>query len=109
MTLTNRQVRQLKALAHHLKPVVIIGNRGPVQQVLEEVDAALAHHELIKIRLPAISKADKQAVVDKVCAQCHCQSVGLTGRVAILFRQNPDRKNPIKLEGPVRAAPPERQ
>ena len=98
MTLTNRQIRQLKGLAHHLKPVVIIGNRGPVQQVIDEVDTALAHHELIKIRLPAIPKSDKQAVIDKVCGQCSCLSVGLTGRVAILFRQNLDRKNPIKLE-----------
>ena len=99
MTLTNRQTRQLKGLAHHLKPVVIIGNRGPVQQVIDEVDTALAHHELIKVRLPAIPKADKLTVIDKVCGQCHCHCVGLTGRVAILFRQNPDRKNPIKLEG----------
>lgn len=108
MTLTNRQIRQLKGLAHHLKPVVIIGNRGPVQQVLDEVDTSLSHHELIKIRVPAIPKADKQAVVDKVCEECHCQCVGLTGRVAILFRQNPERKNPIKLEDSTKAAPAER-
>ena len=108
MTLTNRQIRQLKGLAHHLKPVVIIGNRGPVQQVLDEVDVSLNHHELIKIRVPAIPKADKQAVVNEVCEGCHCHCVGLTARVAILFRQNPDRKNPIKLEGAAKAAPAER-
>lgn len=97
MNLNNRQRRQLKGLAHHLKPVVTIGNKGLSEQVKSEIDSALAHHELIKVKLPAIPKDQKQTLIDEISSHGNSVSIGLTGRVVIFFKPNADRKNPIAL------------
>ena len=99
MDLTNKQSRQLKALAHHLKPVVMVGNKGLTDHVLEEIDAALAHHELIKVRLPAVPKPDRQGLTEQICSYSGCIPVNLTGRISILYKPNPDKKNPLNLNG----------
>lgn len=51
MNLTKKQVQHLKALAHHLNPVVMIGNNGLTEGVLAETEVALTHHELIKVKI----------------------------------------------------------
>ena len=56
-SLTNPQKRQLKALAHPRKPVVIIGDNGLTDAVMQEIEIALDHHELIKIRVNAEDRA----------------------------------------------------
>ncbi|EJS89092.1 hypothetical protein AAUPMB_07522, partial [Pasteurella multocida subsp. multocida str. Anand1_buffalo] len=50
ITLSTKQKQFLKGLAHHLNPVVMIGNNGLTEGVLAEIDNALAHHELIKVK-----------------------------------------------------------
>ena len=53
MPLSENQKRHLKALAHHRKVIVIVGAAGITDAVLAEIDAALAHHELVKVRVIA--------------------------------------------------------
>jgi len=56
MQLTNGQIKRLRAEGHRLKlkPVVIIGQKGLSENLHREIDAALDHHELLKLRIPAL-------------------------------------------------------
>lgn len=59
------QKKALAAQAHHLKPVVIIGNKGLTEAVLNEIDFALNTHELIKIRLNG-EKEDREQMTNEI-------------------------------------------
>ncbi len=59
MTLSNKQKQYLKGLAHSLKPVVQLGNNGLTEGVLAEIDVAITHHELIKVKIPTDDKEEK--------------------------------------------------
>lgn len=88
MSLNSHQRQFLKAQAHSLKPVVLLGNDGLSDSVIKEIDNSIEHHELIKIKLNAGDDRKEQAQIaaDKVNAQL----VSVVGRIAILFRQNKD-------------------
>lgn len=80
--------RELKAQAHHLKPVIIIGNNGVTEPVLAEIDKALYDHELIKIRLNASDAEERQQMIEKICASQKADLIGKVGHVAIFYRES---------------------
>lgn len=82
------QRKHLRAKAHTLKPVVQVGQAGVTAAVIEAVEAALADHELIKVRLtrPEDKRADAAALAEGASAAL----VGLVGHTAILFKPHPD-------------------
>lgn len=51
MNLSTKQKQHLKGLAHPLKPVVLLGSNGLTEGVLAEIEQALEHHELIKVKI----------------------------------------------------------
>lgn len=85
MALNAKQRQFLKAEAHSLNPVVLLGNEGLSQNVIKEIDNSIEHHELIKVKLNAGEgrKEQAQQAADAVGAQL----VNVVGRIAILFRQ----------------------
>jgi len=93
------QKKYLKGLAHPLKPVVFIGQKGITETVIKEIDAALRAHELIKIRfLDEKEKKGKQALIEMIEERTACSFVGMIGHIAIFFRANPDPdKRKIRL------------
>jgi len=86
--LTNPQKRHLKALAHHRKPVVIIGDNGITPAVIHEILLALDHHELIKIRVNAEDRQAREAMIAEICAATDAALIQRIGHIATLFRQN---------------------
>ena len=92
MPLNDTQRRHLRGLAHHLKPVVMVGQDGLKPSVLAEVDAALTAHELIKVRVAAADREERAALVAAIVASSGADVVQSIGHVAALFRRNP--KNP---------------
>ena len=86
MPLSESQRRHLRKLAHHLKPVVIVGNAGLTENVLAEIDNALAHHELIKVRINAADKKERQLVIDKICSETDSGWVTSIGHIAAFYR-----------------------
>ncbi|MCF6210458.1 MAG: ribosome assembly RNA-binding protein YhbY [Gammaproteobacteria bacterium] len=86
MSLTSKQKRHLRALAHTLKPVVMIGNAGITDGVISEIDGSLAHHELIKIRLGGMQRDDRTAAIDKICQKTTSELVGSIGHIGIFYR-----------------------
>ncbi len=89
MAINKKQIKHLKALAHDKKPIVIIGNNGVTDTVIAEIKIALDHHELIKIKLPAVEKQNRLATIKGVCDQCGANFVSMIGRVAIIFLPAP--------------------
>ena len=95
MLITTAQKKFLRAKAHHLNPVVSIGQKGITDTLVEETKQALAVHELIKIKLPADDKAAKRAILATICAACDAQEVQLIGRIGVAYR--PAKKPSIVL------------
>ncbi|RJS92771.1 YhbY family RNA-binding protein [Salinisphaera sp. Q1T1-3] len=84
----------LKKQAHHLKPVVQTGAAGLSEPVLAEIDRALTDHELIKIKLVADDKPTFKADVASVCERLDAVSIQEIGRMATIYRPNPDSDGP---------------
>ncbi|WP_419419608.1 ribosome assembly RNA-binding protein YhbY [Legionella sp. D16C41] len=82
--------RNLKAKAHHLRPVVLIGAKGLTTAVLEETDVALNAHELIKIKINGVEKEDRQKMASEICQQLRAELVQMIGNTVIVYRQNTD-------------------
>ncbi len=91
MSLTKKQLHQLKSLVHHLNPVVIIGQNGLTEAVFNELEITLNTHELIKVRLNAGDREERQVMIDSICDRCGAERVQSIGHVAAFFRRNPDK------------------
>jgi len=97
LKLDKSQNRHLKALAHPLKPVVLIGQKGLTESVLEEIERALHDHELIKIKLAAL-REEREQLADSIAEKTHAHVIAITGGIAIFFRRN-TKKPKIDLKG----------
>lgn len=86
MSLSPSQIKYLKGLAHHRKPVVTVGNAGLSTAVLKEIDIGLRSHELLKIKLPALERDARQQLFEKICQDSAAQPVQQIGRMAIIYR-----------------------
>ena len=80
--------QQLKASAHHLRPVVLLGAKGLTPAVIEETNIALLAHELIKVKVNGAEKADRQAIAAEMCEALQASLVQLIGNTAIIYRKN---------------------
>ncbi len=95
MPLTSKQKRHLRGLAHSLKPVVMIGSSGITEGVITELDARLAHHELIKVRISGVDRADRLHTAEELCKKSDSELINTIGHIAILYRRSDDPQ--IKL------------
>lgn len=89
-TLTTAEKREYKKRAHSLKPVVIIGQHGLSDPVLLEIDNALSHHELIKVRVNAENREQKQQIISRICTYQEAALVQIVGNIATLYRKKVD-------------------
>lgn len=92
ITLTTKQKQYLKGLAHHLSPVVMLGANGLTEGVLAEIDNALTHHELIKVKIAGADRAVKQLIIDAIVRETKAVTVQTIGHVLVLYRQSDDKK-----------------
>lgn len=92
MSLTNKQKQFLKAKAHDLKPVILLGVNGLTEGVVAEIDNALNFHELIKIKVPGEDREQKVLVMDAIIRETKAEKVQVIGKTLVLFRQSEDKK-----------------
>jgi len=90
MPLTNTQKKHLRGLSHDLDPVVIVADKGLTDNVMDEVEQALAHHELIKVRLRA-DRERRRSWIDRLLEQTHAELVQRIGQIVCLYRRNPEK------------------
>ncbi|MBU1242212.1 YhbY family RNA-binding protein [Myxococcota bacterium] len=75
---------RLRGEAHHLKPIVIVGENGISEGLILAVHEALCQHELIKVRMH--DPEDKHAAAEQMAAEAHAVLLGLRGHTVILYR-----------------------
>ena len=80
---------ELRAQAHKLSPVVIIGDKGLTDEVIAEVDRSLKAHELIKVRAATDDRDARGAWMEAICAKLEAHPVQQIGKVLVIYRQNP--------------------
>lgn len=94
----------LKARAHHLSPVVIIGDAGLTPAVLREVNIALSSHELIKVRVAGDDREARLEIYQAICTELGAAPVQAIGKLLVLYRPKPEEKTapakPRKPSGP---------
>jgi RNA-binding protein len=88
MELNSGQIKRLRAEGHRLKlkPVVIIGQKGLTENLHHEIDVALDHHELIKLRIPALDKPGKRKLSQLICEQHQAYLVESIGSIIVIYR-----------------------
>ena len=99
MNLNKTSIKQFRAEAHRqkLKPVVMIGQNGLSDNVHREIDSALSHHELIKIRVPGLDASDKKQMIDSIAQKHQASIVQTIGHVAVLYRRNKEQNRYAKF------------
>jgi RNA-binding protein len=86
--LKGSQKKYLRSLAHHLKPVVMVGRNGVNENLITSVDVALKDHELIKVKFVEF-KEEKKEISAQIAAATKSHVVGIIGNIAIFYRQHP--------------------
>ncbi|PSF08186.1 ribosome assembly RNA-binding protein YhbY [Marinobacter fuscus] len=100
MSLSAEQRREFRAIAHNLKPVVIIGDNGLSEGLQGELERALNDHELIKIKVANPDREARQAAIKAVCESSGAELVQTIGKIAVILRRakqpNPKLSNLLR-------------
>jgi RNA-binding protein len=92
IALTNAQTRFLRGQAHGLKAILQVGGKGISDALVAEVDGALEHHELIKVKVAADDREVRDAMVDELAQRAGAALVQRIGHTAVLFRPSKDHR-----------------
>lgn len=85
--LDKKTIAYLRAQAHHLNPVVMIGANGLTEAVLKEVEVALTAHELVKIKVHAGERDDRHAIAHAIAEATSSELVQILGKILIFYRE----------------------
>ena len=96
MTLTGKQTRHLRALGHHLEPIVQLGKQGLTDGARDAVNAALLTHELVKVRVGTECPDQPQTLADRLGPELKADVAQRLGRTILLYRKHP-KKPKIEL------------
>lgn len=96
MILQSSQKRYLRGLAHSLEPALVVGRQGLSPSWLAELDAELGRHELVKVRMSS-EREERQVEVATLVGETGAALVAQVGRIAVLYRSNPELDDPIEL------------
>jgi len=89
--LSKAQLKFLRARCHDLKPVILMGQKGLTEELLAELDRALSHHELVKIKLATDDREQRKLLIDEICQQTRSEEVQSIGKTLSVYRVNPDK------------------
>lgn len=88
--LTSKDRRALRARAHRLDPVVIVGGEGLTDAVLAEIDRNLTAHELIKVRVAEAGRDERDEIMETICGRTGCAPVQHIGKILVVYRPAPE-------------------
>ena len=90
--LTPAQRKEKRAEAHHLDPVVMIGNDGLTPAIRKEADAALNAHGLIKVRVFSDDRASREAMFAALADELGAAPIQHIGKLLVLWRPVPPKE-----------------
>lgn len=82
--------RRMRQIAHHLVPVVSIGDQGMNEGLIGETERALSDHELIKVRINVLAREERLTLGTQLAKACNAAVVQRIGKIIVLFRANPE-------------------
>ncbi len=88
----------LRAQAHHLDPVVLLGANGLTDAVMKEIDRELTAHELIKVRVPTDDREEREAIFEKVALELGAARVQMIGKLLVFWRPSEEVAEKHKKE-----------
>ena len=90
--LTAAQTRFLRGQAHDLRAMLQVGGKGITGTLMAEVDLALEHHELIKVKVSADDRDARDAMVQAIVEGTGSLLVQRIGHTAVLYRPSKDKR-----------------
>lgn len=100
MSLSPEQRREYRGIAHNLKPVIIVGDKGLTEGLQDELDRALNDHELIKIKVASQDREVRQEAIEALCQASGAELVQTIGKIAVILRRakkpNPKLSNLLR-------------
>ena len=92
--------KYLRALSHHLRPIIHISKNGLSENIESEIEQALVRHELIKIKISSHSRIEKSELCMQICKKNGAMLVQLVGNILVLFKSasnpNPNLSNLLR-------------
>ncbi|PSF14248.1 ribosome assembly RNA-binding protein YhbY [Marinobacter shengliensis] len=100
MSLSPEQRREYRAIAHNLKPVIIVGDKGLSEGLQDELERALNDHELIKIKVASTDREARHEAIQALCESSGAELVQTIGKIAVILRRakkpNPKLSNLLR-------------
>lgn len=100
--LSIQERKRLRQIGHALNPVVMLGDKGLTEAVVEELNRALNDHELIKVKIVAEDREERAALIEELSAQTGAKVVQKIGKIALIYKKAPKQNQ--KLSNLVRHA-----
>lgn len=92
MTLSTADKKHYRTIAHNLNPVVIVGDKGLSENLLDELNRALHDHELIKVKIAIGDRDDRSQIIEALIGSTKAELVQAIGKVIVLLKKNPKAK-----------------
>ena len=93
--LTPSQRKVHRANAHHLTPVVMIGQEGLSASVIKEINAALNAHGLIKIRVHGDDRAAREQMFLSLADELSAAPIQHIGKLLVLWRPVAEKEKSV--------------
>lgn len=90
LSLTSKHRRELKARAHNINPIVIIGKIGLSPSIIAELENGLSCHELIKVKVQVDDREVRKGLLEEICRQLNAAPVQQIGKILVIYRPNPE-------------------
>ncbi|MEI2454386.1 ribosome assembly RNA-binding protein YhbY [Lysobacter firmicutimachus] len=90
--LTSAQTRFLRGQAHDLKAMLQVGGKGVTDALIAEIDLALEHHELIKVKVGAEDREARDSLIAEIADRTGSALVQRIGHTAVLYRPSKDKR-----------------
>ena len=91
MQLTGPQKKYLRGIAHSLKPIITVGDKGITPALMTELTSSLEHHELIKVKIRSGDRIQRDAIISELAQACGAQLVGRIGNIASIYKAARDK------------------
>ena len=88
MLLSNKQIKFLRAKCHDLNPVILMGQKGLTEEVLNELNIALDYHELVKIKLAVDDREVRKQLIANICEKTQSEEIQSIGKTLSVYRMN---------------------
>jgi RNA-binding protein len=90
MALSEKQKKHLRRLAHPMSPIVMLGNAGLTEGVVNELERALHDHELVKVAARVGERTQRDAALNDLAARTRSELVQRIGHVGVFYRRRTD-------------------